>query len=35
VGKIKADVTGSVNVDGYVAWLKLNGYDLNKLQVQR
>ena len=35
VDKIKADVTGTVNVDGYVAWLKLNGHDLNKLQVQR
>jgi hypothetical protein len=35
VDEIKADVTGTVNIDGYVAWLKLNGYDLNLLKVQR
>ena len=35
VDQLKADVTGTVNIDGYVAWLKLNGYDLNLLKVQR
>lgn len=34
VGKLKTDVTGTVNVQAYVAWLKLNGYDLNLLKVQ-
>ncbi len=34
VDQLKADVTGTVNIDGYVAWLKLNGYDLNLLKVQ-
>ncbi len=23
------------NIDAYMAWLKLNGYDLNQLQVQK
>jgi hypothetical protein len=32
--KIKTDVTGTVNVEAYVAWLKLNGYDLKLLKVQ-
>lgn len=34
VGRIKTDVTGTVNVDAYVAWLKLNGYALSKLKVE-
>jgi hypothetical protein len=34
VGEIKANVTGTVNVEAYVAWLKLNGYALNNLKVQ-
>jgi hypothetical protein len=34
VGKLNTDVTGTVNVEAYVAWLKLNGYDLNLLKVQ-
>jgi hypothetical protein len=34
VGKIKTDVTATVNVEAYVAWLKLNGYSLNNLKVQ-
>jgi hypothetical protein len=33
-GEINTDVTGTVNMDGCVAWLKLNGYSLNNLQVQ-
>ena len=32
--KINTDITGTVNMDSYVAWLKLNGYSLNNLQVQ-
>jgi hypothetical protein len=35
IDQIKTNVTGTVNIDGYVAWLKLNGYDLNQLQVQK
>jgi RHS repeat-associated protein len=34
VGKLKTDETGTVNVQAYVAWLKLNGYSLNNLKVQ-
>jgi RHS repeat-associated protein len=34
VDQIKTAVTGTVDVGGYVAWLKLNGYNLNQLQVQ-
>jgi hypothetical protein len=32
--KIKTSATGSVNVESYVAWLKLNGYSLDNLKVQ-
>ena len=28
------NVTGTVNMDGYRAWLLLNGYDLGNLTVQ-
>ncbi len=34
-GDIDTDITGDVNVDGYVAWLKLNGYALDDLKVTR
>lgn len=32
--RLKTNVTGTVNVDAYVAWLKLNGYSLDNLRVQ-
>jgi len=33
-GAITTDITGTVNMASYVAWLKDNGYSLNNLQVQ-
>jgi RHS repeat-associated protein len=35
LGQLKTDATGTINIDAYVAWLKLNGYGLKQLQVQK
>lgn len=33
-GELHTDQTGTVNMNAYVAWLKLNGYSLDSLKVQ-